>query len=883
MTAPSQFELFSLYRKGRLQEAEQLCHIILHNDPRNFAVLHLLGLIALDTNRTPMAAALLQQAIAINPRHSAAYGHLSNALRQLDRGTDALELLNKAVAIDPRSSELWTGRAAVLNDLERYQDALTSAQKAITLEPANAEAHNILGIAHRHLGHYQQALASYRKAVELRPQFADAQFNMGNALSELGRHEDAAAAYQQAISSAPHFALAYNNLGTALRHLHRLPEALRAVDKAIELAPRLAEAHNDRGNLLKELRRYQEALASYKTALGFRSDHAEIHYNIGNVLCSLKSFAAAMAAYDAALRSKGDFGEAWIGRGNALIGLGRPDEALAAYDRALTLKPDSPAAWVGRGDAFFARKQYDEADRCYDRALEVADDFALAWFGRGNVRFQRNLVDEALSDYEQVLACMPDYLPAKAADCFCELQILYDCTATIVRRRSAYERKLLSLEAEVQGGQLPGDLTDLLGFGQPFYLAYQGHDDRDLQQIFGSMASQIMARAFPEPTPMRLAAQNEKIRIGFVSAFFYEHSNWKIPIKGWLGQLDRGRFQVYGYHVGDTADAQTTLAAAMCDRFVHRSMSVEEWRRLIVADAPHILIYPGLFMDGISLQLASLRLAPVQCNSWGHPDTSGIPTLDYYLSSDLMEPADAAGHYTEKLIRLPKLSVYYEPTATERSSVTRSQLGLRDDAVVFWCGQSLYKYLPQYDAVFVRIAAAFPNCQFVFIRHFAAKEITDVFAKRLEQAFANAGRNASDHIILLDRLERGDFVGAMGQCDVFLDSLGWSGCNSTLESLAVDLPIVTLEGPLMRGRHSAAILRMMGVTEPIAGTVDDYVAMAAGLAANPDQRLRLSRAIAANKYRVYRDRACIEALEDFLERVGRQPHGTPKQASQSQQ
>jgi predicted O-linked N-acetylglucosamine transferase (SPINDLY family) len=91
-----------------------------------------------------------------------------------------------------------------------------------------------------------------------------------------------------------------------------------------------------------------------------------------------------------------------------------------------------------------------------------------------------------------------------------------------------------------------------------------------------------------------------------------------------------------------------------------------------------------------------------------------------------------------------------------------------------------------------------------------------------------------------------------------------------LESLGSDLPIVTLEGPLMRGRHSAAILRMMGVTETTARNIDDYVEIAARLAGDPDERSRVSREIAANKHRVYRDRACIDALEAFLESVGRQ-------------
>ena len=303
------------------------------------------------------------------------------------------------------------------------------------------------------------------------------------------------------------------------------------------------------------------------------------------------------------------------------------------------------------------------------------------------------------------------------------------------------------------------------------------------------------------------------------------------------------------------------------------TLDVGGWRREILADAPHVLIYPGILMDMISFQLAAQRLAPVQCNSWGHPETSGLPTLDYFLSSDLMEPPDATEHYTERLVRLPNLSVYYEPVATEAVALTRQELGLRADAPTFWCGQSLYKYLPQFDDVYPRIAIQAPNSQFVFLRHHSIPRVTEIFQARLERAFAAHGLTASNHCVFLDRLGQSEFVAAMGLCDVFLDSIDWSGCNSALESLPHDLPIVTVPGALMRGRHSTAILKMMGITETIAGTVDDYVAIAARLANDPHERQALSRRIAENKQRVYRDRACITALEDFLDRVARQPTG----------
>jgi protein O-GlcNAc transferase len=276
----------------------------------------------------------------------------------------------------------------------------------------------------------------------------------------------------------------------------------------------------------------------------------------------------------------------------------------------------------------------------------------------------------------------------------------------------------------------------------------------------------------------------------------------------------------------------------------------------------------------VSAQLAAQRLAAVQCCSWGHPLTSGFPTIDYFISSDLMEPADAADHYCEQLVRLPSLSIYYEPAEVPGTGIDRAQLGLRASAVVYWCCQSLPKYLPQFDAVFARIAVEVPDCQFTFIEFGGGRAVTEMFRARLERAFEAVGLNAGDHCVFLPRLAPDRFVAAIGQCDVVLDSIGWSGCNSILESLVHNLPIVTFAGEMMRGRHTAAILDMIDIGETTARTIDEYVSIAGLLGRTSAKRAELSAEIANKKHRAYRDRTCIAALEAFLDRAVRKGRPT---------
>ncbi len=478
-------------------------------------------------------------------------------------------------------------------------------------------------------------------------------------------------------------------------------------------------------------------------------------------------------------------------------------------------------------------------------------------------------MDEASAHHRRALEVDPDHAMAKLALCMAELRVLYRSAEEIDERRAAYEQALERLCADAATPDRRRRLADGLGAVQPFFLAYQGRNDRDLQRRYGALVAATVAERFapiplaPPPRP------DEPIRVGIVSGFFWLHSNWKIPIKGWLSQLDRRRFTLFGYHTGQRQDEATREAASLCQRFVQGPLSLARWREAIGVDAPHVLIYPEVGMDPAAALLAAQRLAPVQCNSWGHPDTSGLPTIDYYLSSALMELPEAQEHYTETLIRLPNLSIYYEPVAVEPEPLTRAELGLRAGATVFWCCQVLFKYLPQFDEVFPRIALAAGDCQFVFLETLKGRYITNLFVQRLERAFAAVGLDYRLYCVVLPYLPRARFCGAIACCDVFLDSIGWSGCNSTLESLTADLPIVTVRGPLMRSRHSAAILEMMGVTETIASGVDDYVATAARLAREPALRTAMSRRIGANKHRLYRDRHSITALEDFLERVAR--------------
>jgi protein O-GlcNAc transferase len=825
----------AVHQSGDLRGAAELYTRILKDRPRDFNALHLLGVIRFQEGNLNDAESLLSKSIKYNSASADAHYFLGRVFWQKKLMERARFYFKQCVRID-----------------QKYENAL------ISLGCIAAESENL-----------QEAIEFFKKALAVNPRSAQGWFNCAVALLGLKRFNEALEHLDKAIAIEPRSAEAMHYRAVALHRLEHYEQALAWFDKAIAIRP-TPDALVGRGMALQNLGRAEEALPCYDQALGIKPDHIDALLNRAIGLRSLRRIDEAFACIDGAIGFNRDSHDAFRIRGETLQRMRRYDEALACFDRAIALEPNDTEALIGRGVVLKEQGRLDAAAAWFEQVSADKPDLAEAHYHLGIELYEQGRRDQAVARLERALATNPGYGEAKIALCMAQLPVLYTDVSEIEERRTAYQQRLTRLREDIERNGTYRSFARAVGSTQPFLLAYQGYCDRSLQALYGSLVCRAMAERYPPAALPGLAEPGDRVRLGIVSGFFCGHSNWKIPIKGWLGQLDRNEFQLSGYYTGSKEDAATMEAAALCDRFVRGPMSMDRWRQTILADAPHVLIYPEIGMDRVSSQLAAQRLAPVQCNSWGHPETSGYPTLDYYLSSELMEPPDGCEHYTERLVRLPNLSIYYEPPEdVEPVSLDRQELGLRTGAIVYWCGQSLYKYLPQLDDVFPRIARQVGDCQFVFIQYQSGSHVTELFKGRLERAFTALGMQAQDYCIFLPRLGPHQFLAAVGQSDVVLDSIGWTGCNSTLESLVFDLPIVTLMGSLMRGRHTAAILTMMSVAETIAQTVDDYVSIAIRLALDAEWRVAVRRRINENKYRIYRDRSSVAALGEFLNHVAR--------------
>ncbi len=717
----------------------------------------------------------------------------------------------------------------------KFNEADRLYREILKIEPDNADALHLLGVLSHQTGNNGAAMDLIGKAVQLRPGKPDYRNNLGEVYRSLGRLAEAERCYRHALSLRREYTDASNNLGLVLYLQGRIDEALKQLNLALQLNPVSHEVHNNLGLVFHEMGHLAEAKEEFQRALSIKPDYVESFNNLGNLSREMGNFSEAVTYYNRALGSKPHFAEAINNLGVTLQELDRLEEAIACYRKSLALKP---------------------------AYIEALNNLAMASHECG-------LQKDALAYYAEILRLKPGLVKARWGNAMAQIPLLYDLPEEIGASRERYRIELESLAGTIPL-DTPQDIqtaAKALGTAQPYYLAYQGQNDRDLQSLYGDLVCRIQALRYPQwsrPLPLRVVNPGEPLRVGIVSRFFCYHSVWKMRIRGWLEQVDRSRFHLYGYFTGRKKDEQTELARQWCHSFKEDFYTFEDYCRTIEEDDLHVLIYPEVGMDPTTLKLASLRLAPVQCASWSHPETSGLPTIDYFLGSDLMEPPDADDHYRERLVRLPNLGVYYVPPETASAAATREDFGLRPDATVYLCAQFLPKYLPQYDEILPRIAAQSGNCQFVFLSFPKSSQVTDRFRERLSLAFRRLGLDSEEYVVVLPYLDAPSYKALNRLSDVFLDAIGWSGMNTTLEAIEEGLPVVTLPGRFMRERHTFAVLTMMDVKDTVASTADEYVDQAVRLARDPAYRRHIALRTAERRHRVYQDGTAIRALEEFL-------------------
>lgn len=647
--------------------------------------------------------------------------------------------------------------------------------------------------------------------------------------------------YRQILELDPNCSDALQLLGVALAQQRQHDEALRAISAAVELAPQRIDYRNNLGLIQWESGNRQGALRTFREALTLTDvpdDVAvDIHCNMGVILVK-----------------DGEF-----------------DGAIAAFQNALSIRPDHYAALCNLGQALRDTDRLDEAERVFQRATELVAESAggdpgVAWSGLGLVLRDQARTDEAAEALQQAVGRgkQAGLRWGNRLRLATLLPLVADSVDDIAQWRERYSAHLQQLAESAE----PGGMTDPLNESgcTSFLLAYHGLDNRELQALLSRVCRRMcpsLGYVAPHCRP-HFAAQSRrsaKLRIGFVSRFFYSHSIGRVS-RHLIAGLPRDRWEVHALFIPPRTDDTVARAiAGGADRALTLPSTLEQAREAIANLELDVLFYQDIGMEPMSYYLAHSRLAPLQCTYFGHPDTTGIDTIDAYLSAEYSEPDNGEEHYTEKLVRLPGLAIpscFPKPELPGRLK-TRAELGLPEQTRLYICPQVLFKLHPDFDMVLKGVLERDTGGEVVLVES-RQPAVSAAVKSRLQRVLGDcAGR-----LRWLPYLLGTDYHAALAAADVMLDSIHFGGMNSTLDGFAVGTPVVTLPGAFQRGRQTAALYRRMNFTACIAHSVEHYVELSVDIARDRERRTAYAREIAVRSSLVFEDRATISIVSDVL-------------------
>jgi predicted O-linked N-acetylglucosamine transferase (SPINDLY family) len=717
----------------------------------------------------------------------------------------ALELFAKAQA-HHRSGQLGLAESHYL--------------RVTKLDPRNGEAWHLLGVVTYQMGKVDKAIAHYRRAVELRPRAAEMLNNLALALRAKGDTAGAAGYFAQALRVRPEYAAAAYNLGLLQEQAGDANAAEQSYRQALASDANAVHALTNLGNLLRAQGRLAESERHLVRAHSLAAQDAAANGNLALLRIDQARHAQARELAQTATRLEPDNPDWWEALGTALRLAQDADAALAPLERAAALAPQVAAIPLQLALAHAESGDHEAATAAYALALALAPDWTRA-------RWQ-----QALS------------VPAVAAS-----------EATVALALDHFDRGLDALIADPGDAEAAFECAQSVGV---FGLHYLPGDHRARQRRFGDLIGAVAARARPrlvQPTDWHPLAHG-RLRVGFVSAYLHEHVVERY-FGGWIHGLDAARFERHVWYTGASADTRTAALRERVEHYAEPAGSFDDLAASLCAAELDVLVYLDVGLDPRQQALAALRLAPVQCAAYGHPVGTGLAAIDYYLSGDALEPADAQADYRERLVRLPGLGCAPRPPAVPLGASDPQEAG----PPTLLCLQNLIKLPPTFDEVLARVLAASGATLVLFDR---SAGISRRFLERVSIALRRHGLDPARAVRIEAARPYAQYLALVRQADLVLDSPGFSGGGTSLDAIGVATPVLTFEGRFARGRQTAAMLRLLDLPELIAADDDDYVAKAAALLADADARRSLRERLCARNARLFENAAVLPALEDFL-------------------
>lgn len=707
-------------------------------------------------------------------------------------------------------------------------------------------------------GDAQAAEALCRRAIARRPRDPAAHLHLARLLRARGDRAGAEAALRQALAVDPRLAPAWRELATLALDANRADAAEPASARWRALEPQQPQGAFLRGHVLALLHRFDE---SEREFAGIRHVAGMATSRIGLVGDALArgNVAAARFHAECLVEWLPQQAAAWDALGQAAAAAQDWATSTAALRRATELAPDELPLWQRRAAALdAARRGGDEPVEVRERllALQPESGPALEQLGLALIGAQRTA--SAIACFERLRTREPQNRLAQwiafhtpALPCFASEDERAAWLHDFERGLETFENEDIDTESAQR----------ILGSVTSFALAYQDGALVDLHRRHARVVRRLLDRATRHAhadAPVREITRTRR-RVGIVSSCLYRHSVTRAWSEALLA-LPQESFELHVFHTGAREDAVTQRFRTRADRYAGGVAPFSTWAsRLHDADLD-VLVFLDLGLDVVNQCLAALRHAPVQVSTWAHPVTSGADVIDYFVSADDAEPARGETHYSEALVRLPRLGGCFEAPAARPLAPASDRRAAR-----LVCAQNLNKLHPLHDTLFARILASAPAATLDVLPAASAEQVTG-FERRLRPTLDRYDVDPA-RVRIRETLSLEAYQQTLASADLLLDTIGFSGGITTLDALWQERPWLTLPGPCMRGRQSAAMLQRLDLGELVAGSADDYVERAVALATSPERRAELTQAIAARKHLLFGDRDVAVAFADFLRQV----------------
>lgn len=385
--------------------------------------------------------------------------------------------------------------------------------------------------------------------------------------------------------------------------------------------------------------------------------------------------------------------------------------------------------------------------------------------------------------------------------------------------------------------------------GIPLYFSSQSLKEH--AQLRARLFLRALGKKGDDYDPPLTPREGRPLRIGFVNRHFGPQTETYTTLPT-FEKLDPERFEVILFTCRETGTALESHCRAH-SRDLRVLPADVAGQLAMLRDANLDVVVFGTNVTAVWNEVTGIalhRVAPLQVVNNSSCITSGIPTVDLYVSGSLTEVADAAAHFTERLALLPGPSHAFNYDADRQEATTawkRSDLGLPDNATVFATAANYYKIIPEMQEAWARLLSAVPNSYLLvhpFNPNWSSSYPIDRFCAEMDRVLAAHGVSHDRLIVSSVKFpSREDVKELLRVADVYLDTFPFGGVNSLIDPLQLGIPPVVWEGNTFRSRMGAALLRELGLTELIASDADAYLGVCQQLAAEPAKREALRQKI----------------------------------------